>query len=71
MIVTAGQQEQGHGLMEPLLYGPLVDMAKPNWKWSIEVTRLEDLPRDPAPGGQDRDDGARPGRSSSPCPAIS
>lgn len=45
MIVTAGQQEQGHGLMEPLLYGPLVDMAKPNVKWSVEVTRLEDLPR--------------------------
>ena len=45
MIVTAGQQEQGHGLMEPLLYGPLVDMAKPCVKWSVEVTRLEDLPR--------------------------
>ena len=45
MIVTAGQQEQGHGLMEPLLYGPLVDMAKPNVKWSVEVTQLEDLPR--------------------------
>ena len=26
MILTAGQQEQGHGLMEPLLYGPLVSM---------------------------------------------
>src|SRR4030095_14280908 len=24
MIVTAGQQEQGHGLTEPLLYAPLV-----------------------------------------------
>ena len=27
MILTAGQQEQGHGLMEPLLYGDLVAMA--------------------------------------------
>src|SRR6056297_3563591 len=45
MIVTAGQQEQGHGLMEPLLYGPLVDMAAPVVKWSVEVTQLEDLPR--------------------------
>ena len=27
VLVTAGQQEQGHGLTEPLLYGPLVEMA--------------------------------------------
>ena len=45
MILTAGQQEQGHGLMEPLLYGPLVPMAEPLVKWAVEVTRLEDLPR--------------------------
>jgi len=45
MILTAGQQEQGHGLMEPMLYGPLVRMAEPLVKWAIEVTRLEDLPR--------------------------
>ncbi|MEQ1649090.1 MAG: thiamine pyrophosphate-binding protein [Hyphomicrobiaceae bacterium] len=45
LILTAGQQEQGHGLMEPLLYDPLVPMAQPLVKWSIEVTRLEDLPR--------------------------
>jgi benzoylformate decarboxylase len=45
MILTAGQQEQGHGLMEPLLYDPLVPMAAPLVKWAIEVTRLEDLPR--------------------------
>ena len=29
IIITAGQQEQGHGLMEPMLYGPLVQMAEP------------------------------------------
>jgi len=45
IIVTAGQQEQGHGLMEPLLYGPLVEMARPVAKWAVEVTRVQDLPR--------------------------
>jgi len=45
IILTAGQQEQGHGLMEPLLYGPLVSIAQPLVKWAIEVTRVEDLPR--------------------------
>mgnify|MGYP002835783237 CR=1 FL=1 len=45
IIVTAGQQEQGHGLTEPLLYDPLVPMADPVVKWATEVSRLEDLPR--------------------------
>jgi benzoylformate decarboxylase len=45
LILTAGQQEQGHGLMEPVLYDDLVAMARPLVKWAIEVTRLEDLPR--------------------------
>jgi benzoylformate decarboxylase len=45
MILTAGQQEQGHGLTEPLLYDPLVPIASPLTKWAVEVTRLEDLPR--------------------------
>ena len=45
MILTAGQQEQGHGLTEPLLYDPLVRIAEPLVKWAVEVTRLEDLPR--------------------------
>jgi benzoylformate decarboxylase len=45
IILTVGQQEQGHGLMEPMLYGPLVRMAEPLVKWAVEVTRLEDLPR--------------------------
>ena len=45
MILTAGQQEQGHGLKEPMLYDPLVRLAEPLVKWAIEVTRLEDLPR--------------------------
>ena len=45
VILTAGQQEQGHGLLEPLLYDNLTSMAAPLVKWSIEVTRLQDLPR--------------------------
>lgn len=45
VLITAGQQEQGHGLTEPLLYAPLVPIAEPVVKWATEVTRLEDLPR--------------------------
>ena len=45
IIVTAGQQEQGHGLLEPLLYEPLVPLAQPLVKWAVEPTRVEDLPR--------------------------
>lgn len=45
MIITAGQQEQGHGLTEPLLYHSLVPMAAPLVKWAVEITRLEDMPR--------------------------
>jgi benzoylformate decarboxylase len=45
VLITAGQQEQGHGLMEPLLYDPLVPIAQPMVKWAIEVTRVQDLPR--------------------------
>ncbi|HZS66744.1 MAG TPA: thiamine pyrophosphate-dependent enzyme [Burkholderiales bacterium] len=45
LILTAGQQEQGHGLLEPMLYEPLVPVAQPLVKWAIEVTRAADLPR--------------------------
>ena len=45
IILTAGQQEQGHGLTEPLLYAPLVPVAAPFVKWAVEATRVEDLPR--------------------------
>ncbi|HUX26904.1 MAG TPA: thiamine pyrophosphate-dependent enzyme [Burkholderiales bacterium] len=45
LIVTCGQQEQGHGLLEPLLYEPLLPIAQPLVKWAAEVTRVEDLPR--------------------------
>jgi benzoylformate decarboxylase len=45
MIITAGQQEQGHGLTEPLLYDPLVPIAEPVVKWATEITRIDDMPR--------------------------
>ena len=45
VLITAGQQEQGHGLTEPLLYDPLIPIAQSQVKWAIEVTRLKDLPR--------------------------
>ena len=45
VLITAGQQEQGHGLMEPLLYDPLVPIAQSQVKWAVEVNRLADLPR--------------------------
>ena len=45
VIVTAGQQEIGHGLQEPMLYEPLQRIAEPLVKWSVEVPRIEDLPR--------------------------
>ena len=45
LIITAGQQEIGHGLTEPLLYDSLVPMAEPLVKWATEITRLEDMPR--------------------------
>ena len=45
VLIAAGQQEQGHGLQEPLLYDPLVPIATPMVKWATEVTRVQDLPR--------------------------
>lgn len=45
VLLTAGQQEQGFGLTEPLLYDPLVPIAQPCVKWAVEVTRVEDLAR--------------------------
>src|SRR5260221_643766 len=45
VLITAGQQEQGHGLMEPMLYDPLGPIAQPMVKWAIDVTRVQDLPR--------------------------
>lgn len=45
MIISAGQHETSQVLSEPVLSGPLVEMASPLVKWAIEVNRLEDMPR--------------------------
>jgi benzoylformate decarboxylase len=45
LLVTAGQQERRMQLEEPLLWGDLVQMARPLSKWAYEVPRPEDLPR--------------------------
>ncbi len=45
VIVTAGQQEHGLSVTEPMLYHELVPMAQPVVKWATEVHRTEDIPR--------------------------
>ncbi|MCH9046248.1 MAG: thiamine pyrophosphate-binding protein [SAR324 cluster bacterium] len=45
VIVTAGQQERGLALTEPMLYSDLVPMAAPVVKWATEVQRVADVPR--------------------------
>jgi benzoylformate decarboxylase len=44
ILVTAGQQETGLQLQEPILTGNLAEMARPYTKWSYEVKRVQDLP---------------------------
>jgi len=48
MIITAGQQEQGHGLTEPLLYDPLVPIAHP---WSSGLLKSPVLKTFPESSG--------------------
>ncbi|MDB5307745.1 MAG: thiamine pyrophosphate protein binding domain protein [Gemmataceae bacterium] len=44
LLVTAGQQDTRMRFDEPVLAGPLVEMARPLMKWAAEVTRVQDLP---------------------------
>lgn len=44
LVITAGQQDRRHMAHEPLLFGRLVDMARPYSKWSQEPPRAEDVP---------------------------
>ena len=44
LVVTAGQQDSRHSLMDPLLFGDLVGIATPSVKWAHEVTRAEQIP---------------------------
>ncbi|MBW1698566.1 MAG: thiamine pyrophosphate-binding protein [Deltaproteobacteria bacterium] len=45
VIVTAGQQEHGFSITEPLLYHQLVPMAQPVVKWATEVHQPQEIPR--------------------------
>ncbi|WP_439546417.1 thiamine pyrophosphate-binding protein [Sandarakinorhabdus sp.] len=45
VLVTAGQQDMGIRLTEPLLWDDLATMARPLCKWSFEVNSIEELPR--------------------------
>ena len=45
ILVTAGQQDTGIALTEPLLWADLATLARPLVKWSTEVGRVADLPR--------------------------
>ena len=43
IVVTAGQQDERHLAADPLLSGPLTDLAAPTCKWSHEVRSLGEL----------------------------
>jgi benzoylformate decarboxylase len=45
LLVTAGQQDRRMQLEEPLLWGDLVQMARPYTKWAYEIPRPADLPQ--------------------------
>lgn len=44
LIVTAGQQDRRLMFEEPILWGEMVEVARPWTKWACEVRRVEDLP---------------------------
>jgi benzoylformate decarboxylase len=44
LLITAGQQDTRLLFDEPVITGPLVEMARPLVKWAAEVHRVEDLP---------------------------
>ncbi len=44
LVITAGQQDQRMLFEEPILWGRMVDVARPWTKWAEEVRRVQDLP---------------------------
>ena len=44
LVVTAGQQDRRMRFEEPILWGRMVDVARPWTKWAAEIDRVEDLP---------------------------
>src|SRR5436309_9861013 len=45
ILVTAGQHDQQFNVTEPILWADLPPIARPLGKWSSEIRRLQDLPR--------------------------
>ena len=50
LVVTAGQQDYRHIVTDPLLSGPLVELAGGTVKWGHEVRTRRRARHDPAPG---------------------
>jgi len=44
LLVTAGQQDRRLMFEEPILWGQMVEVARPWTKWACEVARVQDLP---------------------------
>src|SRR5687767_10071969 len=44
LLVTAGQQDRRLMFEEPILYGQMVEVARPWTKWACDVNRVQDLP---------------------------
>jgi benzoylformate decarboxylase len=44
LLVTAGQQDRRLMFEEPILWGQMVEVARPWTKWACEVPRVQDLP---------------------------
>ncbi len=44
LVVTAGQQDRRLRFSEPILWGDMVEVARPWTKWAVEVQRVEDVP---------------------------
>lgn len=44
LVITAGQQDQRFAFEEPILWGRMVDVARPWTKWAEEIRRAEDVP---------------------------
>ncbi len=43
LLITAGQQDRRLKFEEPILWGNMVEVARPWTKWAVEVERVEDL----------------------------
>ena len=44
LVVTAGQQDSRHTISDPLLFGDLVQIARPAVRWAQEVAHADQLP---------------------------